>query len=108
MLLAVPIRPVQSSPPAKAIRERIIARLNERGGPRDCSVCGVNDWILGSYTTTPSAAEPNRLAIGANEKVYAGVAMLCVNCGHTVVLNLRLLGFSSDEWASMTLPGGDA
>jgi hypothetical protein len=106
----MPVRPLPSTPEGDEVRRRIIQRLHEVGGPKNCPVCGTNDWLLGSYVNLRVDEQPSQVIVSPfaprplPSSVYSEIAMFCNRCGNTVLLNLKLLGFGEEEWKSMRIP----
>lgn len=81
----------------QAERDLVVARLGERGAPRNCDLCGVNQWVVGNGLVAPTPVRRTRNGVRLNlEDAIAVSALLhCKNCGNTKLLNINLLGLSS-------------
>ena len=71
----------------------IIARIAERSGGRvgPCSVCHAQQFTLtDGYVLLSISETPNSFQLGG--KHLPSVALVCTNCGNTLLINLLPLG----------------
>jgi hypothetical protein len=92
------------SEPSRQARQRIVDALATKRSPSTglspCALCGVRNWGIGHYVPLPYSLTPNQFNSFPGP-VYPLVAVICGNCGNTLFLNLRVLGFTADDWASL-------
>jgi len=83
------------------IVQRIIQKLSDKTGPmRPCSLCGHAAWTVGNqYVVVSLSPQPTQSRLGG--PVYPTIGVICSHCGNTHLLNLLILGFSSEELKSM-------
>jgi hypothetical protein len=89
-----------------SIRERIVAAINEKRMPNTvilpCAICAHRNWVIGNFIPLPFSIQPD-LFNPFGEKIYPLVTVICSNCGNTLFVNIRVLGFSPEEWPSLAL-----
>jgi predicted RNA-binding Zn-ribbon protein involved in translation (DUF1610 family) len=56
-----------------------------------CPMCRSNEWTLNGYVALPLADQPNTIIIGGGA-VLPAVAVVCRNCGNTVLVNAVIAG----------------
>lgn len=73
------------------VRKRIEAALAEKVPTLPaCYLCGETDWVIaGGFTSLALTAVPLQFATGG--LALPSVAMVCFNCGNTLILNLNVL-----------------
>ena len=103
-----------------ATQNAIIAKIAERAGGRvgPCSVCRTEKFTLtDGFALISISDQPNLVQLGG--QTLPSVALVCTNCGNTLLINLLLLGMhdlvtpkAEDESVShesaVTTAGGDA
>ena len=74
-------------------RDRIVARLREKGAPKACALCGQSSWRMGEYLVTPAPLGRTEKGVKAYspDPVYPSVVLLCQNCGNSNLVNLKML-----------------
>jgi hypothetical protein len=75
----------------KAAAEKIVEALKQQGATRACALCGKGPWALADafYFLTAQQDLPN-VSVGSPGMPLA--AMVCENCGNTVLINMLILG----------------
>lgn len=72
---------------------KITAALNERaGGQKPCAVCGQIKWrIADKFAVVIVGNDPASLHLGGHSMPL--IPVVCMNCGNTHLINVRILGF---------------
>lgn len=93
-------------PRIKAVQDRIIQALSERGGANpQCPICRKKSWMVGNFVPLPVSPTPlpaGGVIIYPNS--YPCVALICRVCGNTQLINLYLLGFTEEDQRTMGYP----
>jgi predicted nucleic-acid-binding Zn-ribbon protein len=80
------------------------ALMAKMGSPKPCLICGVEEWVV------PSSAFASGAPPGEGEKWLHlpahFLAMKCRNCGHTLLFDADVYGFSPGEEDSSDEGGG--
>jgi hypothetical protein len=75
-------------------RDRLVALLAGKGGPKTCELCGAAEWQMGEHLVSPLIV--NRIETGIRMdltgRVHTSALLICKNCGNTKFLNLNVLG----------------
>ena len=76
-----------------------LATLNERLGNRElnCQLCGEIQWGFESkqfYVPTWDAISGKPLVSGSKQEILPLVALTCLNCGNTLLINAKVLGLT--------------
>lgn len=76
-----------------AERELIIARLKERGAPKQCELCGHAKWQIGLHMVAPAPVmrSGSGIVLLGGDPLAVSAQLYCENCGNTKLLNLGLL-----------------
>jgi hypothetical protein len=76
-------------------RERVLAKLREKGVRPQCELCGANDWNM--------VEQPVMTVVASGSGAFAlppphipSVALICKNCGNTRLLALGALDLFPD------------
>lgn len=77
--------------PTTDLIERVKAHIDARWKRQGCMLCGENDWTLADGYTRLELSEFGGPAV-IGQRAVPCVAMVCNNCGNTVLLNLKILG----------------
>jgi predicted nucleic-acid-binding Zn-ribbon protein len=56
----------------------------------DCPICGRNDWNIGEHVAEMPAL--GKTMVAAKRATYPHVALVCLNCGHTLLFNAVVIG----------------
>jgi hypothetical protein len=84
----------------------IITRLQERGAPKACPMCGKGQWsLMGGYFNHPLQTQLDGLVLG---KSVPSVIMICLHCGFISQHALGTLGLLPRGKAVNTVPGKEA
>ena len=76
-----------------ATLQKITTFLNEKWKAKTCLQCAGNDWDLHGYIGLSLAGEPKDIALGG--QVLPCVAVVCKNCGNTLLINVIVAGLVS-------------
>lgn len=68
----------------------LLRHLNAKWAAKTCAHCNSNHWEIGGWTPVPIGTGPGEVVIGG--AVLPGVAMVCMNCGVTVIVNAMVAG----------------
>ena len=97
----------EASEKTRDAAQRIIDALIEKGATNArCSICGHDQWMVGSYVPMFVTANVNKPSLGG--PTYPLVALVCLTCGNTHFINLLQLGFEREELEGLAygeLPG---
>jgi hypothetical protein len=91
-----------------AAKQRFIDALGKRlkDKPLTCPFCNTQNWIVADgYVLTPLSNDPPNINIGGPSLPSA--ALVCSQCGHTVLFNLSALGIRDLVERKIT-PEGEA
>jgi hypothetical protein len=99
----------EQQPISEEIANRIIAKIVEKTGSPDVSICPIcrrNSWAIGAYVQLPITADPRQAPFGGS--TFPTVAVFCNTCGNTQLINLLVLGFTAEDFPSLarTDPNG--
>ena len=81
----------------KESADKIIAALNSRvGPPKPCVICGNNSWLVNArFARIPATRNANNAEIGTHG--YPFTMIVCGHCGNTHLINLLVLGFTTEQ-----------
>jgi hypothetical protein len=90
-------------PTNEEIQKRIIDTIKAKVGKTlICPLCGHNVWSIGDRYAVLSASEhPTELSLGG--KIYPTIPITCAKCGNIHLINLKILGFTPEDWDSLRL-----
>lgn len=70
--------------------------INEKWkGKKLCPICQDNNWFIGDHFVMPVTLTENIVTLGGPS--YPQVMINCLNCGHTLLFNSVIMGFSLQE-----------
>lgn len=76
--------------------KRIVEAIKRKTAERDirCSVCNHQNWAIPSdFVSLPITRTWGEFVIGG--RTFPLIPMLCANCGNTILLNAKILGFEN-------------
>lgn len=85
------------------VMKRILEAVQAKLGQHDarCSLCGHNQWAIGSRFVVLSASKsPRGMVLGGGEG-FPLVPIICQHCGNAHLLNLLVLGFTEKDFDSL-------
>lgn len=65
--------------------------IDERWGKTGCHLCRANSWTLAEDYTRLELSKFGRTAEMGNRALPC-IAIVCTNCGNTILLNMKVLG----------------
>lgn len=75
---------------------KIADRLQEKiSGQHPCTICNETKWIIGEPINVIIQKNLDKFLLDG--ETYPLVTLICGNCGNTHFLNVRILGFSTDD-----------
>jgi hypothetical protein len=67
-----------------------------------CPVCHTQQFSVGEYVTLSVTNVPGASTLGGPS--YPCIAFICNNCGDVQLVNLLAIGFTNEDFQSLTLP----
>lgn len=74
----------------KSMQDRILSALAKRWKTTDCLLCGGNRWSLNGFAHVSISGDAAWAVRGG--KTLPSAAMVCEECGNTVIVNLVAIG----------------
>lgn len=73
---------------------RITSALNEKaGGQKPCVICSQTKWVvMDKFAVITVGNDPEAVLLGGHTMPL--VPVVCINCGNTQFVNLKILGFT--------------
>jgi hypothetical protein len=83
------------------VKAQILQRLRERWASNACPLCGTQKWSVEGFITFAVENAIVRLPLSQGP-VLPCAALVCLNCGNTLLINLSVLGFVNIAGGSIT------
>ena len=75
--------------------KKIRTWIKEKWKTGTCTVCGVNDWLVGSDLIVTPIIMKDQIQLAG--RAYIHVLVSCNECGHMVFFNAKKIGLGQDS-----------
>jgi hypothetical protein len=66
--------------------DKLIGHIREKWGARSCPMCHANNWLVQGFVPLILSDSVKTVTIGG--KSLPSAAVICSNCGNTIIVNL--------------------
>ncbi|MFZ0887895.1 MAG: hypothetical protein WA005_05530 [Candidatus Binataceae bacterium] len=73
-------------------RAQVEKWMGTKWAHKNCPMCAQFRWFVGTFQVVPPALRNN--ALDLTGPAYFFVPVFCLNCGHTIFLNSRIIGIA--------------